>query len=190
VRDITEVRYFDIDSLAMDKFEKNFKGSSFKLLRCADAKEAVTGADIITTCTASKAHVDVLKSSWIKDGVHINALGGDTVGKTELEFKILPRSKIVVEYFDQCFVEGEIQRFSKKEAKKYVYAELHELVTGAKQGRKTEKEITLYDSVGVALEDYSVLRLTYDLSNKYKLGQELNLTPVLKNPKDLISVLN
>src|SRR3989338_6933073 len=52
VRDITEVRYFDIDPRAMDKFKKNVKESKFKLVRCLDAEEAVKGADIITTCTA------------------------------------------------------------------------------------------------------------------------------------------
>ncbi len=185
VREITEVRYFDIDPQAMDKFEKNLKKNSFKLVRCQNAEEAVQGADIITTCTACKAHVDVLKNDWIKEGVHINALGGDTVGKTELEVSILYRSKIVVEYLEQSMIEGEIQRFTKKEVEEKVYAELHELITGKKSGRNSEKEITLYDSVGIALEDYSALVLTYELANKYKLGQELNLTPVLENPKDL-----
>ncbi len=189
IRKITEVRYFDIDSLAMDKFEKNLKNSSFKLVRCTNNEEAVKGADIITTCTACKAHVDVLKNSWIVEGAHINALGGDTVGKTELELSILSRGRIVVEYFDQCIMEGEIQRFGKEEGRKKVYAELHELVTGAKSGRDNKNEITLYDSVGIALEDFSALRLTYKLANLYKLGQELNLTPILANPKDLISVL-
>ncbi len=189
VRKISEVRYFDIDFLAMDKFEQNMKNSKFKLTRCADAREAVKGSDIITTCTACKAHVDVIKNSWINSGVHINGIGGDTVGKTELEFKILSRSKIVIEYFDQCVIEGEIQRFDKREAKEKVHAELHELFTGKKSGRINDSEITLYDSVGVALEDYSALRFTYELANRYKLGQELNLTPILKNPKDLISML-
>ena len=190
VRDIKEVRYFDIDSLAMDKFEKNLKGSNFKMTRCKNAEEVVKSADIITTCTACKAHVDVLKNDWIKEGVHINGLGGDTVGKTELEFSILSRSKIVVEYFDQAIDEGEIQRFEKREAKKKVYAELHEIFTGKKSGRANEKEITLYDSVGIALEDYSALTLTYELAQKHNLGEEMNLTPVLNNPKNLISLLN
>lgn len=189
VRNIKEVRYFDTDPLAMDKFEKNLKGNKFKMVRCKNTQEAVRGADIITTCTACKAHVDVLKNSWIKEGAHINGLGGDTVGKTELEFSILPRCKIVVEYFDQAVVEGEIQRFDKREAKKKVYAELHEIFTGKKSARNNEKEITLYDSVGIALEDYSALTLTYELTQKYNLGEELNLTPVLQNPKDLISIL-
>ncbi len=190
VRDITEVRYFDIDPAAMNKFERNFKNSSFKLVRCGDAKEAVTGADIITTCTACKAHVDVIKNDWIKPGVHINGIGGDCPGKTEMEFSILSRSKTVVEYFEQSIIEGEIQRWSYKEAKEKVHAELHELITGAKVGRKDDQEITLYDSVGIALEDYSALKFTYKLAERYNIGQELNLTPTTKDPKNLISVVN
>jgi len=189
VRDIKEVRYFDIDSLAMDKFEKNFKNSSFKLSRCKNSEEAVNGADIITTCTACKKHVDVVKNKWVKPGVHINGIGGDCPGKTELELSILSRGKIVVEYFKQSIVEGEIQRLTEKEAKKRVWAELHELVSGDKVGRDNESEITLYDSVGIGLEDFSALRFTYKLANKYKLGRKFNLIPVLTNPKNLISVL-
>lgn len=186
VRDIQEVRYFDIDSKAMDKFEKNMSNKDFNFVRCKNAEEATIGADIITVCTACKAHVDVIKNKWVKAGVHINALGGDTIGKTELELGILSRCRIVVEYFDQCVIEGEIQRLSKDEAKKLVYAELYKLVNGSKKGRGNEQEITLFDSVGIALEDYSVLRLTYELAEKYNLGEERNLTPVLEDPKDLI----
>jgi ornithine cyclodeaminase len=190
VRDIGEVRYYDIDAAAMDKFERNMSGAGFKLSRCGSAGEAVEGADIITTCTACKAHVDVLKSEWITSGVHINGLGGDTEGKTELEFSILPRCKIVVEYFDQSIAEGEIQRYGREEAKQKVHAELHELVTGKKTGRDNDQEITLYDSVGIGLEDYSALRLTYDLATRHNTGHNLNLTPVQEDPKNLISVFN
>lgn len=190
VRDIKEVRYFDIDPKAMDKFCKNMLHTSLRLVRCKSAQEAVKGADIITTVTACKASVDVIKNDWIFDGVHINALGGDTVGKTELELKILSRGKIVVEYFEQSFIEGEIQRLSKQEAKKRVFAQMYELVNGRKKGRMNGQEITLFDSVGIALEDYSVLRLTYELAKKYNIGEERNLTPVMGNPKDLIGSLN
>lgn len=189
VRDITEVRYFDIDQKAMDKFEKNMTNKKVKLVRCKDAREAVFGADIITVCIAAKKHASVIKSEWIKKGVHINGLGGDTVGKTELEIEILLRSRIVVEYFEQSFVEGEIQRLSKKEAKKLVHAELHELISGAKKGRMNKHEITLFDSVGIALEDYSVLRLTFELAKKYNIGQDFNLAPILRDPKDLFSAI-
>lgn len=190
VRDIREVRYYDIDAKAMNKFEKNTRDKNINFVKCKNAKEAVNGADIITTITACKANVDVIKNNWVKAGVHINALGGDTVGKTELELSILKRCRVVVEYFEQSLIEGEIQRLSHKEARKLVYAELYELVNGSKEGRKNNQEITLFDSVGIALEDYSVLRLTYELGKKYNIGEERNLTPLVKDPKDLISVLN
>lgn len=193
VRNIKEVRFFDIDPKAMDKFEKNIlqqvQNKYIKLVRCKSAEEAIQGANIITVCTACKTNVNVIKNDWVKEGVHINALGGDTVGKTELELSILSRSRIVVEYFDQSFVEGEIQRLTKKEAKKMVKAELQELVNGTKKGRDNDKEITLFDSVGIALEDYSVLRLVYELAEKYQIGEELNIIPEIKDSKDLFSAL-
>lgn len=190
VRDIREVRYFDIDSKAMDKFEKNMVKSRLNLVRCKNSEEACLGADIITTITACKANVDVIKNVWVKEGMHINALGGDTIGKTELELEILNRSRIVVEYFDQSLVEGEIQRLNKPEAKKLVNAEMYELVDGSKKGRLNDSEITLFDSVGIALEDYSALRLTWELSDKYNIGGESNLTPVIYDPKDLMSAVD
>ncbi len=190
VRNIEEVRYFDIDPQAMDKFEQNQKDRKFKLVRCKDSEEAVDGADIITTCTADRAQAKILKNDWIKEGVHINAIGGDTIGKTELEFEILDRSKIVVEYFDQAFIEGEIQYYTEEEARKNLYAELYELTTGAKVGRVDDKDITLYDSVGIGLEDYSVLTFTRELAEKHNIGLECNLIPGMDNPKNLISLLN
>lgn len=189
VREITEVRYYDIDPRAMDKFEKNFQQNKFKLTRCANSEEAVKGADIITTCTACRAHVDVIKNDWIKPGVHINGIGGDSKGKTELEASILPRAEIVVEYFDQCIIEGEIQRLVEEDAKKQIRAELFELINNTKTGRDNEDQITLYDAVGIALEDYSALKLTYNMAVQNNLGEELNLTPKLNDPKNLISML-
>lgn len=190
VRDIDEVRYFDIDPKAMDKFEKNMSNKHLKLVRCKNAREATKGADIITVCTACKAHVDVVKNAWINAGVHINGIGGDCPGKTELELSILPRSRVVVEYFEQSLFEGEIQRLSKREAKEMVYAELYEVITGSKKGRENDQEITLFDSVGIALEDYSALRLTFELAQKYHIGEECNMTPLIKDPKDLMGCLN
>ncbi len=189
VRDIKEVKYFDTDPLAMDKFETNLKSFQCKFTRCESAQDAVIGADIITTCTACKAHVDIIKNDWVKEGVHINGIGGDCPGKTELEFMILDRSKIIVEYFEQSIIEGEIQRYSYEDAKQKVHAELHEIINNNKTGRVNENEITLYDSVGIGLEDYSVLRFTYDLVKKYNIGTELDLVPTIANPKNLISLL-
>lgn len=189
VRGITTVRYFDTDPEAMNKFAKNMAESGLELIACKSVEEAVSGADIIAICTAKFAHVDVLKDAWVKPGVHINAIGGDSQGKTELELAILSRAKVVVEYFDQAIGEGEIQRLGEAKAREIVYAELTELVNGTKSGRDSDDQITLFDSVGIGLEDYSVLRLCYELSEKYGIGQEMEMIPPIVDPKNLISAL-
>ncbi|MDA1317026.1 MAG: ornithine cyclodeaminase [bacterium] len=189
VRDIKTVRYFDIDLNAMTKFAHNLANLGIKLIACKDAESAVYGADIITVCTADKANREVLKDKWIHEGVHINALGGDTVGKTELELGILYRSKIVVEFFEQSFIEGEIQKLERKEALKRVHAQLNEIINNKKKGREHDEEITLFDSVGIGLEDYSALTLVYNLAKKYSLGEHLSIVPELTNPKNLFSLI-
>jgi ornithine cyclodeaminase len=190
VRDIEEVRYFDIDPKAMDKFERNMSGSPFRLVRSKNVQMAIDGADIITTCTACRGHVNVLETDWVKPGVHINALGGDCPGKTELEPSILPKTRLVTDYFDQAVIDGEIQRFSRTEAEDMLYAELYEIISGKKSGRQKDDEITLFDSVGMALEDQSAMRLTYKLAEEYRIGEDRDLNPAITDPKDLISVLN
>ncbi|MBK2124050.1 ornithine cyclodeaminase [Fangia hongkongensis] len=190
VRDIKTIRYHDIDPKAMERFYKNMSVYDFELVPCSSNEEAVKGADIITVCTACKAHAKVIENAWVKEGVHINGLGGDCPGKTELEHSILPRAKVVVEFFEQSFIEGEIQTLTEEEAQKIVYAELWQVLNGDKKGRVSDEEITIFDSVGFALEDFSALKLTYELSQKYDIGTGLNMIPTLSDPKDLFSVLN
>lgn len=182
--DIETVKYFDIDKNAMDKFSHNLKNEKFKLVRCDNAKNVLENADIITTATATKSQTQILNSEWIHDGLHINSIGGDCPGKTELDKKILDRTKIVVEYFPQSKSEGEIQQADAK-----IYAELWELVSGVKKGRENDQEITLFDSVGFAIEDFAILKFIYELSLKNNIGAEMNLIPELENPKDLFGMV-
>ncbi|MEM9243779.1 MAG: ornithine cyclodeaminase [Pseudomonadota bacterium] len=190
IRDIKTVRYYDIDAKAMNKFANNMRSSDLELIACDSNEEAVKGSDIIIVCTACKQHVDVILNDWVRPGMHINGLGGDCPGKTEVELSVLDRAKIVVEFFDQSLIEGEIQRYSRQKAEKKVYAELWQLITGDKVGREHDQEITLFDSVGFALEDFSILRFTYQLCQKYHIGEFVDIIPPLQDPKDLFSILN
>lgn len=190
IRPITTVRYFDTDPAAMDKFERNMADKGLTLVRCNSAKEACEGVDIITVCTACKKHVVVIENDWVKPGMHINGLGGDCPGKTELDKNILFRGKVVVEFTEQSMVEGDIQQLSIDEVAQVLHAELWELIRGSKVGRENADEVTIFDSVGFAVEDFSVLRLTHDLAHKYGIGQEVDMVPPIADPKNLISVLN
>lgn len=187
---LEEVRYFDIDPNAMTRFAHNLTNESFALMPTQNALAAIQGADIIITATASVGKQHVLKRDDIMPGQHISGIGGDSPGKTELDPNLLTASKIVVEYFPQTSHEGEIQNLG-VHAKDYIYAELWEIISGAKPGRTDDSEITLFDSVGFALEDFSVLRLCYKLAQTYNEGETIHLIPhELADCKNLFSLVS
>ncbi|PKP69357.1 MAG: ornithine cyclodeaminase, partial [Alphaproteobacteria bacterium HGW-Alphaproteobacteria-4] len=107
---ITEVRLYDIDPAATTKCAANLAGSGLKVVPCRSAEAAIEGAQIITTCTADKQYATILGDNMVGAGVHLNAIGGDCPGKTELAPGILMRSSVFVEYPEQTRVEGEIQQ--------------------------------------------------------------------------------
>ena len=185
VCDIHAVRYYDPDAKAMAKFANNLKGRFPHLLACKSAEEAAEGASLIVTATASKRHNRILTRDMVSPGAHIHALGGDCPGKTELDPALLDHAKIVVEYRPQSQIEGEIQ--NRPEAT--IHAELWEIITGRRPGRESDEELTILDSVGFALEDYSALRLVNELAEETNIGQETSLIPDLKDPKDLFGAL-
>ena len=187
--DLDEVRYTDIDTAAMTRLAHNLRKESFKLTPVNSAHEAIDGADIIITATAAKGKLHILERNWLTPGQHISGIGGDSPGKTELDPDILKHSRVVVEYFPQTHHEGEIQNLGDTAAQ-YVYGELWEILSGLKPGRSDESGISVFDSVGFALEDFSVLSLCYQLAKTYHVGKEINIIPhKLADCKNLYSLL-
>lgn len=188
--DLKGVRYFDPDAQAMQRFAAHVKQEPFRLEPMPNVLEAIKGADIIITATAARGRHHVIRREWLHSGQHISGIGGDSPGKTELDPEILNIAKIVVEYLPQTRHEGEIQNLV-GEPQEQVYAELWEIIAGHKMGRETPQEITLFDSVGFALEDFSILRLCYDLARQEHLGTPIDLIPHrLTDCKDLYGLLS
>lgn len=185
---IAKIFYFDTDPHAMEKFRNNLQAFPLELVSCKDARSVVIQSDIVTTATAQRGHHKIIHSDWLHSGQHLNKIGGDCPGKTELDPLLLLRAKIVVELLEQTEVEGEIQQLGKN-SNHPVYAELWQIITGQKKGRETNGEITLFDSVGFALEDYSVLRLVHKLADELHIGHLLGLIPPIKDPKNLFGAL-
>ena len=144
------------------------------------------GADIITTCTADKQNATVLTDNMVGAGVHINAIGGDCPGKTELHRDILHRADIFVEYPAQTRIEGEIQAL----AADHPVTELWQVIAGQKTGRSTERQITLFDSVGFAIEDFSALRYLRDQLERTGHFVQLDLLADPDDPRDLFGMVN
>ncbi|AMX96861.1 ornithine cyclodeaminase [Mesorhizobium sp. M7A.F.Ca.US.014.04.1.1] len=182
---VDRLRLYDIDRSATEKCIRNLAGLGFDMVACGTAQEAVEGADIITTVTADKQYATILTDNMVGSGVHINAVGGDCPGKTELHRDILLRSDIFVEYPPQTRIEGEIQQL----APDHEVIELWQVMSGAVQGRRDSGQITLFDSVGFAIEDFSALRYVRDQLKSTGLYQELDMLADPDEPRDLFGML-
>ena len=182
---IDELRLYDIDGEATDRCMKNLTGFGINMVKCSSEQIAVEGADIITTVTADKQCATILTDNMVGSGVHINAIGGDCPGKTELHRDILLRSEIFVEYPPQTRIEGEIQQLGDD----YPVTELWQVMTGKAAGRTNEKQITLFDSVGFAIEDFSALRYIRDQLEKTKQFQNLDMVADPDEPRDLFGMV-
>ncbi len=183
--DLKEIRYYDTDPKAMAKFAKNMTAYDVKITACKNSQEAVQNADIITTCTADKRYQTVLTKDMLKKDVFINGIGGDCPGKTEIAKEIIEISTVVVEFLEQARIEGDIQQMPKD----FSCTEIYEVIRGEKNLNVETHGTILFDSIGFALEDYSVLRLIYDLAQKNNIGKEMNLIPKLDDVKNLFSLL-
>ena len=182
---IEEVRLYDTDRAATEKCARNLEGMGVSVVKCASPEEAMHGAQILTTCTADKKNATILSDNMVGAGVHINAIGGDCPGKTELAAGILERSDVFVEFPPQTRIEGEIQQM----AEDFPVTEMWEVITGAKVGRRDDKQITLFDGVGFAIEDFSALRYVRDRVKETEYADMLDMLADPDDPRDLFGML-
>ncbi|OCC03926.1 ornithine cyclodeaminase [Labrys sp. WJW] len=182
---IDTVRLYDIDPRATQKAARNLEGSGLTVIPCTSSQQAIEGAAIVTTCTADKQFATILTDNMVGPGIHINAIGGDCPGKTELHKDILARADCFVEYPPQTWIEGEIQQMDRS----YPITELWQVVTGQVPGRRDERQITLFDSVGFAIEDFSALRYLRNQIVGTDFYQELDMIADPDDPRDLFGML-
>ena len=183
---IDEVRLFDIDPAATDKLMRNLAGvPGLTLRRCLSTAAAVRGTDIVTTITADKTTATILTADMVEPGMHINAVGGDCPGKTELAAGVLEQSRVFVEFEPQTRIEGDIQQMPAH----FPVTEIWRVLAGQETGRLRADDVTVFDSVGFALEDYAALRLLNDLARRHGIGKQLDLVPLPADPKNLYGLI-
>jgi ornithine cyclodeaminase len=182
---LKSVRLYDVDPAATAKCAANLQGSGLEVVVCKSPEEAIEGAQILTTCTADKQYATILTDNMVGSGVHINAIGGDCPGKTELAPGILTRSDVFVEFPPQTRVEGEIQQMPED----FEVTELWQVILGEKPGRRDDKQITLFDSVGFAIEDFSALRYIRDRIKGTDLFFDLDMLADPDDPRDLFGMV-
>ena len=176
---------FDIDPAATDKLVTNLSRMGLQTKRFASTREAVKGCDIITTVTADKTNATIITGDMIEPGMHINGVGGDCPGKTELHAEVLTRAAVFCEFEPQSRIEGDLQQMPAD----FPVTELWQVLSGKLAGRTSAAQVTVFDSVGFALEDYSALRFMRDLAVELKMAETISLIPSLADPKNLFGFI-
>ncbi len=183
---VREIRAYDVDASATARLQRNLQGvPGLEVKAMASTAEAVQGADIVTTVTADKRNATIITPEMLQPGQHINGVGGDCPGKTELHPGVLRGANVIVEYEPQSRVEGDLQQMPAD----FAVTELWRVLRGLAPGRRSAAEVTVFDSVGFALEDFSALCLLRDAAADLGLGRPLDLIPPLADPRDLFGAL-
>lgn len=182
---ISKVKLFDTHPAASEKCFQNLQNKGLIVEVCPTAEAAIEGAHIITTCTADKRNATILSDEMIGTGVHINAIGGDCPGKTELDKNLLLRAEVFVEYEPQTRIEGDIQQLPKNSP----VTEFHNVISGRKNGRSSAQQLTIFDGVGFAIEDFSALRYLKRMMQQHADQQMLDLLAKPSDPRNLFGLL-
>ncbi|MES2185012.1 MAG: ornithine cyclodeaminase [Pseudomonadota bacterium] len=184
---IGHLRVYDSDRAATLRLMRNLLLAvpGLDVRACDSTAEAVRGADIVTTATADKAYATIITPGMLEPGMHLNAVGGDSPGKTELHPGVLRRAAVFVEYEPQSRIEGDLQQMPAG----FAVTELWKVLAGTAPGRTSEDQVTVFDSVGFALEDFSALRYLRDSAEALGLGQPMALVPRQQDPKNLFGLL-
>ncbi len=176
----------DIDPQATARLLANLRRLGIAAQAFDTTAEAVRGCDIVTTVTADKTRATILTAETIEAGMHLNALGGDCPGKTELAPDVVAGASVFVEFEPQSRCEGDVQQMPAD----FPVVELWSVLRGDHPGRRSPEEVTLFDSVGFALEDYSALRYLRDAADALGLGETIELIPSLDDPRDLYGLVD
>ncbi|MEM4788700.1 MAG: alanine dehydrogenase [Ignisphaera sp.] len=176
VMNVRRVFIYDIVKAKAEKLAREYEQKLDARIYVVDTpKKAVELVDVLATLTPAKG--PIVKDEWIHEGIHINAMGADAPGKQELDPEILKRAKIVVDDVEQASHSGEINLPLSQGiiTLNHIYAELGEIVAGIKKGRESEKEITVFDSTGLAIQDVIVAYHVYTEAVKKGIGIKIQL---------------
>jgi len=177
IRKIKKVKVYCRSNASLEKYAKEMnKKFNIEIKTAESAEEVCKNVDILITTTPS--HEPIVKAEWISKGTHINAIGSDNPKKQELETAVLKKAdKIVADRIEQCIKAGEIHHAIERNVmcEKEIYAELGEITSKKKKGRESDKEITIFDSTGVAIQDISVAAFVLKKAIRLNVGLRVKI---------------
>jgi alanine dehydrogenase len=177
VRKFNAIKIYSPSGNSSETLKKALEGEvGVPIEKAKSAEETVRGADLLVTVTTAKE--PVLRAEWLKAGVHINAVGSHRPDAREIDAATLARSKLVVDSRDAIMAEcGDILLAIKEKSlsEKNIHAEIGEILAGVKPGRSNADELTLYKSVGIAIQDVATANLVYHKALDRKVGTHVEV---------------
>ena len=172
VRRISEVRIWSRSQARATAFVKSAKAKGTdSILRSDTPKDAVSGADIVCTTTASTS--PILQGRWLSEGCHINAIGASVPPYRELDSEAVSRSRLYTDRRESLLAEADDFLIPLKEGvitEGHLVGEIGEVLTGKVPGRRDDAEITLFKSLGLAVEDLASAVHIYAKAQERGLG--------------------
>lgn len=178
VRPIEEVRVWSRSGARAHRFAEKFGARAERIVVCGTALDAVDGADIVCTLTSSRE--PVVLGDWLAPGVHVNAVGASLATSRELDSDAVVKSRLYVDRRESTLNEGGDFLVPKREGligDDHIVGEVGELLVDPPraQGRRSASEITLFKSLGLAIEDVAAARRVYDRALASGAGRWLEL---------------
>ncbi len=175
VRALTTVYAYDTDPCVAKQFAKERSEElQISVIAIDNLSKAVRESQLCITCTPSKKYF--LKQEDVMPGTFIAAVGADNEDKQEVEPSLLASSKVVVDSLEQCATIGELHHALDQGimTRDRVHAELGEILTAKKEGRKSREEVILFDSTGTALQDVAAAAIVYEKAIRLGIGTKFN----------------
>lgn len=177
VRKLSKIKIYSPSGASAKKIKAELENETgIAIEPVANAEQTVRDSDLVVT--ASTAKEPVIKAEWVKPGAHINAVGSHRPDLREIDGATLSRAKVVVDSRQAIMTEcGDILLAIKENSfsETRIHAELGEVVGGTKSGRSSATEITLYKSVGIAIQDVATAQLVYRKALEQHVGTALEM---------------
>ncbi len=176
VRNLERVFVFGLSIENSEKFVEENKGKYLFELKAEENKTLLNGCEII--CTATSSFTPVFEDNNISDGTHINSIGSYKPEMSEIPGETIVRAKVVVDSISACLKEaGDIIKPINKGLikKEHIYAEIGEILTGKKTGRQGEKEVTVFKSVGIAIQDLAIASFIFKKAKALQKGLSISI---------------
>ena len=154
---------FDLDEATAQAFARELSSElGFEINPTMDLVGAARGSEVCVTCTPSRT--PFLLHDHVAPGTFVAAVGADSPEKQELDPRLMAQATVVVDALDQCAAIGDLHHALDAGAltRESVHAELADVVTGRRRGRRSDAEITVFDSTGTALEDVAAAVVVYE----------------------------